>query len=220
MNKILLIIVLLLFGCESNPLEPQIFEEYNFEIDRVAQYKYRVRRIWHEEEGAWAVRRRASNSWSGFGHNVYVPAGTTVIARCALRAPTGTSYTQYPAIFSSEHISGNDDNRIGNSSAGNARGAGQYLSVYFDSGMIGDNYQTKTLTMPAKDYSRTLNIGVFSYYGADQEGYFMRNLEIGFSKPYEVGAMATLNSTAEISFTPEIRNNFTDFKIRLGGRIK
>tara|TARA_R100001163_G_scaffold65486_1_gene62828 strand:+ start:563 stop:1015 length:453 start_codon:yes stop_codon:yes gene_type:complete len=33
MNKILLIIVLLLFGCESNPLEPQIFEEYNFEID-------------------------------------------------------------------------------------------------------------------------------------------------------------------------------------------
>ena len=33
MNKILLIIVLLLFGCESNPIEPQIFEEYNFEID-------------------------------------------------------------------------------------------------------------------------------------------------------------------------------------------
>ena len=137
-----------------------------------------------------------------------------------MRAPTGTSYTQYPRIYSSEHISGIDDNRIGNSSAGNARGAGQYLNVSYDSGMIGDNYQTKTLTIPAKNYSRTLNIGVFNYYGADQEGYFMRNLEIGFSKPYEVVAMAAVNSTAEISFAPEVRNNFTDFKIRLGGRLK
>lgn len=194
--------------------------EYNFEIDRIAQYNYRVRRIWHEEEGAWAVRRRAYNSWSGFGHNVYVPAGTTVIARCALRAPTGTSYTAYPAIYSSEHLSGIDDNRIANSSAGNARGAGQYLTVSYDSGMIGDNYQTKILTIPSKNYSRTLNIGVFSYYGADQEGYFMKDLEIGFDKPYTVAAMARLNSTSEISFAPEFRNNFTDYKIRIGGRIK
>ena len=194
--------------------------EYDFEIDRIAQYNYRVRRIWHEEEGAWAVRRRTSDSWVGFGHNIYVPAGVTVIARCALRAPTGTSYTSYPRIYSSEHLSAIDDNRIGNSGAGTARGAGQYYNVAYDSGMIGDNYQTKTLTVPAKNYSRTINIGVFNYYGADQEGYFMRDLEIGLSKPYEVGAMATLNSTAEISFAPEIRNNFTDFKIRLGGRIK
>ena len=55
--------------------------------------------------------------------------------------------------------------------------------------MIGDNYQTKTLTIPAKNYSRTLNILVLNYYGADQEGYFMRELEIGFSKPYEVKEM-------------------------------
>ena len=48
--------------------------------------------------------------------------------------------------ISSEHISGIDDNRIGNSSE-SARGAGQYLYVSYDSGMIGDNYQTKTLTI-------------------------------------------------------------------------
>ena len=86
--------------------------------------------------------------------------------------------------------------------------------------MIGDNYQTKTLTIAAKNYSRTLNIAVTNYYGADQEGFFMKNIEIGFSKPYEVTAMATGNTTSEISFAPEFRNNFTDYKIRLGGRIK
>ena len=160
------------------------------------------------------------DTWAGFGHNVYVPAGVSVIARCALRAPTGTSYTSYPRIYSSENISAIDDNRIGNSSAGNARGAGQYYNVAYDSGMIGDNYQTKTLTVPAKNYSRTLNIGVLNYYGADQEGFFMRDLEIGFSKPYEVTAMAVGNSTSEISFAPEFRTSFATVKKRLGGRIR
>ena len=194
--------------------------EYDFEIDRVAQYNFRVRRIWHEEEGAWAFRRRSQNEWSGFGHNVYVPAGVTVIARCALRAPTGTSYTQYPRIYSSEHISGIDDNRIGNSSAGNARGAGQYYNVSYDSGMIGDNYQTKTLTIPAKNYPRTLNILVVNYYGADQEGFFMRELEIGFSKPYEVKEMAVANTTSDIFFAPENRTSFATVKKRIGGRLR
>ena len=194
--------------------------EYDFEIDRVAQYNYRCRRIWHEEEGAWAFRRRMYDIHTGFGHNVYVPAGTTVIARCALRAPTGTSYTQYPRIYYSENISAISANRIGNSSAGNARGAGQNGSVAYDSGMIGDNYQTKVLTIPAKNYSRTLNIGVTNYYGADQEGFFMRDLEIGFSKPYEVTAMSVANATSEISFAPEFRTSFATVKKRLGGRIR
>lgn len=194
--------------------------EYDFEIDRVAQYNYRVRRIWHEEEGAWAVRKRASNAWAGFGSNVYVPAGTIVIARCALRAPTGTSYTGYPRLYSSENISAIDDNRIGNSATGAARGAGQYYYVAYDSGMIGDNYQTKVLTIPAKNYSRTLNIGVVQYNSADQEGYFMRNLEVGFNKPYEVKEMAVGNTTSDISFAPENRVNFTTIKKRLGGRLR
>ena len=194
--------------------------EYDFEIDRVAQYNYRVRRIWHEEEGAWAVRRRMYDTWAGFGHNVYVPAGTVVIARCALRAPTGTSYTGYPRIYSSEHISGISANRIANNTTGAARGAGQYYSVSYDSGMIGDNYQTKTLTIPAKNYSRTLNIIVTNYNGADQEGYFMKNLEIGFSKPYEVKEMAVANTTAEISFAPENRTSFATVKKRIGGRLR
>ena len=51
--------------------------EYDFEIDRVAQYNFRVEEFGMRKTVAWAVRRRSQNEWSGFGHNVYVPAGVS-----------------------------------------------------------------------------------------------------------------------------------------------
>lgn len=194
--------------------------EMNFEVDLVAQYNYRVRRIWDEDEGAWAVRGRNQDGWKGFGHTVYVPAGTILIARCALRAPTGTSYTQTPRLYASEMVGQLSANRIGNSVTGAVWGAGENNNVAYTNAMIGDNYETKTLTVAAKDYSRTMNVMVTQYYGADQEGYFMRDLEVGLSKPYENVAFNSINTTATNAFVPENRTSFATIKKRLGGRIR
>ena len=44
-----------------------------------------------------------------------------------------------------------------------------------------------------------------NYNGADQEGFFMKDIEVGLSKPYEVKEMAVGNTTSDISFAPEER---------------
>ena len=60
---------------------------------------------------------------------------------------------------------------------------------------------------------------VTNYYGADQEGFFMKDIEIGFSKPYEVTMLAVGNTTSDISFAPEFRTSFATVKKRLGGEL-
>jgi len=111
-------------------------------------------------------------------------------------------------------------NRIANSVTGATWGAGQNNSVNYTNAMIGDNYETQTLTVAAKDYSRTMNVMVTQYYGADQEGYFMKDIEIGLSKPYENVAFNSINTTATNAFVPENRTSFATIKKRLGGRIR
>ena len=44
----------------------------------------------------------------------------------------------------------------------------------------------------------------------------MRELEIGFSKPYEVKEMAVANTTSDIFFAPENRTSFATVKKRIG----
>ena len=198
----------------------QTFIEFNFEIDSVAQYNFRCRRVWEEEHGRWAVRRRNSgDAHVGFDHLVYVPAGTVIIAQCALNAPTGFSYVTYPRIYISDIRFARDAGKV-TTGGGVSNFAGHLNYTSYTSAMIGDNYETKSVTTPARDYSRYVKVGVYIYQDSDHKGFYMKDIEIGLSKPYESIHISAGNSPDSKYFIPEQRVNFTTVKKRLGGRIR
>lgn len=201
-------------------LPSHTFIEFNFEVDSVAQYNHAIRRVWENEHGRWAVRRRNSgDEHVGFDHLVYVPAGTAIIAQCALNAPTGFTFNTYPRLYIAECRFGRDPGRPV-SSTGNVWGGGLTTYTTYTSAMIGNSYETKSVTDAAKNYSRYVKVGVYTYDADDHEGFYMKDIEIGLSKPYENIHIAGGNLADSVNFVPEERINFTTVKKRLGGRIR
>ena len=198
----------------------QTFIEFNFEVDGVVQYNYKVRRAWEDNHGRWAVRRRSSgDAHVGFDHLVYVPAGVVIIARCALNAPTGFSFNTYPRIYIGDCRNGREAGKY-TSGGGTVHGAGHLNFTSYTSAMIGDNYETKTVTTAARNYSRYVKVGIYTYDADDHEGFYMKDIEVGLSKPYENIHIAGQNIADSVNFMPEERVNFTTVKKRLGGRLR
>jgi len=196
------------------------FIEFNFEVDSVAQYNYRIRRVWENDHGRWAVRRRNfGDAHVGFDHLVYVPAGVVIIARCPLNAPTGFSFDLYPRIYIADVRMGRDAGKI-TTGGGVSNFAGHLNFTSYTSAMIGDNYETQSVTTPARNYSRYVKVGVYLYQDTDSEGFYMKDIEVGLSKPYENIHIAGQNQADSVNFVPEERINFTTVKKRLGGRIR
>ena len=197
----------------------QTFIEFNFEADSVAQYNYRCRRVWEEEHGRWAVRRRNSgDAHVGFDKLVYVPSGTVIIAQCALNAPTGFTFNTYPRLYVADCRMGRSQGRF--ATAGSVLSAGEYNYTTYTSAMIGNSYETKTISVAAKNYSRYVKVGIYTYDADDHEGFYMKDIEIGLSKSYEDIHIAGQNIADSVNFVPEERTNFTTVKKRLGGRIR
>ena len=196
------------------------FIEFNFEVDGVAQYNFRCRRVWEDEHGRWAVRRRNSgDAHVGFDKLVYVPAGVVIIAQCALNAPTGFSYTTYPRIYIADCRQGRDAGKV-TSAGGTSIVAGHLNFTSYTSAMIGNSYETKSVTTPARNYSRYVKVGIYLYQDVDSEGFYMKDIEVGLSKPYENIHIAGQNKADSVNYVPEERINFTTVKKRLGGRIR
>ena len=198
----------------------QEFIEFNFEVDSIAQYNYRCRRVWEDEHGRWAFRRRNSgDAHVGFDKLVYVPAGVVIIAQCALNAPTGFSYTTYPRIYIADCRQGRDAGKV-TSAGGTSIVAGHLNFTSYTSAMIGNSYETKSVTTPARNYSRYVKVGIYLYQDSDSEGFYMKDIEVGLSKPYENIHIAGQNKADSVNYVPEERTNFTTVKNRLGGRIR
>ena len=176
--------------------------------------------MWENDHGRWAVRRRNyGDAHVGFDHLVYVPAGVVIIAQCALNAPTGFSFDLYPRIYIADVRMGRDAGKI-TTGGGVSNFAGHLNFTSYTSAMIGDNYETKSVTTPARDYSRYVKVGVYLYQDTDSEGFYMKDIEVGLSKPYENIHIAGQNQADSVNFVPEERINFTTVKKRLGGRIR
>ena len=198
----------------------QTFIEFNFEVDSVAQYNFRVRRVWENDYGRWAVRRRNyGNAHVGFDHLIYVPAGVVIIAQCALNAPTGFSFGTLPRIYIADCRNGREAGKY-TSGGGTVYGAGHLNYTSYTTAMIGNSYETKSVTTPARDYSRYVKVGIYTYAASDDEGFYMKDIEVGLSKSYENIHIAGQNSADSVNFVPEERINFTTVKKRLGGRIR
>ena len=196
-----------------------VFLEFNFEHDQVAQYIYYARRTWDHDEQAWAVRRRNVDGVFVFGTAVYVPAGVTVRVSCEVKAESGTSFTQYPRIQAVDNLASQTENRLGNATAGNTRFSSDRQNVFFTSACIGA-FEEKQLTIAAVDHARHVDIGVGSYDGDDQEGFYMRDPIIRLDTPYALPQLGVRNMGMDQNYLTQIRNTFTQQKKRLGGRIR
>ena len=196
-----------------------VFLEFNFEHDQVAQYTYYLRRTWDHDEQAWAVRRRMYDATGLFGTSVYVPAGVTVRVSCEVKIESGTTVTQYPRIQAVDNVARQVENRLGNATAGNTRFSSDRQSVFFTSACIGA-FEEKQLTIAAVDHARHVDIGVGSYDGDDQEGFYMRDPIIRLDTPYALPQLGVRNMGMDQNYLTQIRNTFTQQKKRLGGRIR
>ena len=196
-----------------------VFLEFNFEHDQVAQYIYYARRTWDHDEQAWAVRRRNADGTFVFGTAVYVPAGVTVRVSCEVKAESGTSFTQYPKIQAVDNLASQSENRLGNATAGNTRFSSDRQATFFTSACVGA-WEEKQLTIAAIDHARHVDIGVGSYDGDDQEGFYMRDPIIRLDTPYALPQLGVRNMGMDQNYLTQIRNTFTQQKKRLGGRIR
>ena len=125
------------------------FIEFNFEVDSVAQYNFRCRRVWEDEHGRWAVRRRNSgNAHVGFDKLVYVPAGVVIIAQCAL-STYWIFFWYFPRIYIADCRQGRDAGKV-TSAGGTSIVAGHLNFTSYTSAMIGNSYETKSVTTPAE----------------------------------------------------------------------
>ena len=166
--------------------------EYQFEHDQVAQYIYYARRTWDYDEQAWAVRRRMYDNVSLFGTAIYVPAGVTVRVSCEVKIESGTTVTQYPRIMAVDHIARQAENRLGNATTGNTRFSSDRQTTFFTSACVGA-WEEKQLTLAAVDHARHVDIGVGSYDGDDQEGFYMRDPIIRLDTPYALPYLGVRN---------------------------
>lgn len=194
----------------------------DFEYDRVRQFGYNTERIWDPVEDAWRVYNRfdGADYGSGWSESVFVPAGTTVRAKCLIKlAP---NYSGNLPRFEARSTQGQfSPNLMGNTN-------GQWSS-YLSGGFTVQQYtlaaqnayQERQLTIGAVNFPRYIQIGVHVDSTNASEGYWMKNPEIFFDKPYINSSFATANSGSGPRYFSGfgIRNTFTQLITRLSGRI-
>jgi len=207
----------------NNYSQVTIYED-DFEYDRVRQFGYNTERIWDPVEDAWRVYFRWDYMEYGCGwsESVYVPAGTTVRARCSIKLPSIYSGNA-PRFEARSTYSNVGPNQLGNTGGNwsSVLSGGSTVQQYLNTSTVLNTYQTRELTIGAVNFPRYIQIGVHGDSTNMTEGFWMKNPEIFFDKPYINSAFTTANSGSgpRVPSGFGIRNTFNQLVTRLGGRI-
>jgi hypothetical protein len=197
--------------------------EDDFEYDRVRQLGYGTERYWDKTQNAWRVT--SASDFDEFGRgwqtNVYVPANVTLRASCSIKLDPTYSATSYPYFQIIQTQSALTTNSMGNAGGAFSSWAsgGEINTYYTAAGLTG--YEEKQLTLPPKPWGRHVAVGVSIPYANGSEGCWMRPINIYLDTPYSVANMDYINrGGGSATDVFDIRSNFTETKIRLGGRLK
>jgi len=197
--------------------------EDDFEYDRIRQFGYGTERYWDASQNAWRVT--SASDFDEFGRgwqtNVYVPPNVTLRASCSIKLDPTYSATSYPYFQIIQTQAALSTNSIGNAGgAFSSWASGGEINTYFTAaGLTG--YEEKQLTLAAKPWPRHVAVGVSIPYANGSEGFWMKPLNVYLDTPYSVPNMDYINRGGGKSTDVfDIRSNFTETKIRLGGRLK
>lgn len=192
--------------------------EDDFEYDKVRLLAYNSESYWDATENAWRFFRRYDSSDNpGLVERVYVPAGVSLKARGEVKLAPGFSGT-YPILTITSEQLGPYNNPL--TVGADSRFANYRVDSAFTASAASD-YESKSVTLAAINYPRTLIVGVFSSNSNAAEGYWVKPTKILLSEPYSNPAMNTINNSMSYKsggIVTEVGTSF-DNKTRLGGRL-
>lgn len=196
--------------------------EHNMEYDAMMQMTYLSIRYWDSNEDAWRVYNinDGADYGCGFMQTVFVPAGVTVRTRCLVKlAPSYSG--NFPRFEARSTISGVGPNRLGNTGGNWSSWVTGGNTVQQYTALAQDTYQERQLTIGAVNFPRYITIGVHVDNANASEGYWMKDIEIYFDKPYVIPGFGVVNiGQAPITFSGfGIRNTFNQLITRIGGRF-
>jgi hypothetical protein len=189
--------------------------EHNYELDAVTVFIPLAMRVWDNAEQAWRCTFDNDQTVeSGLTEVYYVPAGVTMIAKATIKLDPAFNGTA-PKLA----IRGTMDRvYVGTNStfAGEQPFRGYLEEASFNATNT-TSYQSVEVTMPAKPWGRTVTAGVINVNLNASEGWWEKPIRV----KYDVLPSTPFLQTGFNKFSAIIDSgaNFTDKKIRLGGRL-
>lgn len=193
--------------------------EHNFEIDRTSIYGYRWEAFYDNDEDAWRWFRRYDSSDNPcFMDLVYVPANATLRFSAKIKLDPSFSGT-YPYLSVVDVMSSSrGDHFLSTESAGDHRFTGIRLTNQFTSAAASD-YEEKQLTYGPYEWPSYVMAGVHSSSSNAAEGFWIQDMTARLDGPYASKAQHDINRASSGSLVT-VKQNFTERKTRIGGRLK
>ena len=191
--------------------------EDNFEYDRMRQLSLYTERVWDPVEFAWRVynNHEVSDYGAGWFTTVFVPAGTTLRASCAIKlAPSFSG--NYPRFEARTTQSNVGINQLGNNSGnwGSWISGGSTAIQY--TAAATSSYENVEITVTAVAWPRQIQVGVHVDNLNASEGYWMKPIFTFLDKSYPVESYNAVNIDSG-SGVLGVSNSFIQNIVRIGG---
>ena len=202
----------------------QIWQEYQHEIDGLADQHGSLLREYLTDEGCWLCHNM-NDSKAGYLDMVYVPPKTTVRLSCQIKCQGDGSFT-IPYFFArSAHdmqLTGRRDdgasdevNMTSTTAQDIGRGKGFYQEVQYTSDSQSD-FEEKTLVIQPQKDGYYLNFGVkTTSTNIREEPFKMKEPVVRFSQR----GIGQSRLDTRVNTQPVLRSNFNVIKKRISGRI-
>lgn len=168
-------------------VKPFTFHEHNYDVNAIMQSFPYGHRIWNNAENAWRTyRTNNTNIWAGCATTFYVPPKSTITVTATIKRPN--NYAGTLPYFKLQNMTTNVQ-YAGTQSiyASGFPVFGESNAAQFSAASL-NNYESLTLTLPARNFGRHISATVFSDSAASFMGWWEREMEIQVSNTTPVGA--------------------------------
>jgi hypothetical protein len=203
----------------------QIWQEYQHEIDGLADQHGSLLREYLNDEGCWLCHNM-NDSKAAYVDMVYVPPKTTVRLSCEIQtSDAGTTFT-LPYFFArSAHdmqLTGRRDDGAADTTDMTSttaqdigRGKGFYQEEQYTNASKG-NFENKELTIQPQKDGYYLNFGVkTTSTNIREEPFKLKEPIVRFDRR----GIGQSRLDTRVNTQPSLRSNFTTIKKRISGRI-
>jgi hypothetical protein len=202
----------------------QIWQEYQHEIDGLADQHGSLLREYLNDEGCWLCHNM-NDSKAAYLDMVYVPPGTTVRLSCFVKTQSSGTFTQPYFFARSAHdmqLTGRRDdgaadvtNKTSTTAQDIGRGKGFYQEAQYTSDSQSD-FEEKQLTIQPQKDGYYLNFGVkTTITNIREEPFKMKEPVVRFSQ----SGRGQQRLDTRVNTQPVIRTAFGLIKKRISGRI-
>jgi hypothetical protein len=202
----------------------QIWQEYQHEIDGLADQHGSLLREYLNDEGCWLCHNM-NDSKAAYLDMVYVPPGTTVRLSCFVKTQSSGTFTQPYFFARSAHdmqLTGRRDdgaadvtNKTSTTAQDIGRGKGFYQEAQYTSDSQSD-FEEKQLTIQPQKDGYYLNFGVkTTSTNIREEPFKMKEPVVRFSQ----SGRGQQRLDTRVNTQPVIRTAFGLIKKRISGRI-